>query len=312
LPNGKVLAVGGLNVASTDVTDSTRAVKRPQIWDPGAGTWTDTTVLARQPSMRNYHSTAVLLPDGRVLSGGGEFQDQKFLFNAFCPPYLFKTGTDVLATRPAITGAPDTLAWGSLGTYTLRVQDTTQIRRACLIRPGATTHGFDQNERYVPLTVGIASSPSRVLVSAPAHAADAPPGDYLLFVSGSNDAADVPSIARWVKVSSSGLDTCDTLAPAAASDFNAVCDPNTWNGWIVSWTATADDGSLAASGNVTKDNVRKSSTHITDSNWSSRTTVYNLAGGTPGTTVSFSTTVSATTYLRMKSGDNANRLSALS
>ena len=322
LPNGTVIAIGGNGTIGQN-NDSPVTV--PQIWDPSTGNWTPgsgTGALASQPTVRTYHSTAILLPDGRVLSGGGNgtenlpapHTNDQLKFNIFCPPYLFKSGTDSLAAPPHITSAPDTMGWGGGCTYTLLVQDTTKIRRAALMRPGATTHGFDQNQRYVPLTMGTASNPSRVLLSVPGSPADAPPGNYLLFVSGSSDATDVPSLASWVKVGSSGLDKNDQVPPATNTDFSVVCDPNTPNGWIVSWTATADDGVLAASGTVQTDNVRRSGSHITDSNWSSATSIFNQAGAAPGTPRSFTMAAAGcgTTYLRMKSVDNANHFSALS
>lgn len=74
LPTGQVLAVGG--IASTG--EPSNPVVRPQIWYPdsnGVGVWSDTTSGSRLSKLivkRNYHSTAILLPDGRVLSGGGD------------------------------------------------------------------------------------------------------------------------------------------------------------------------------------------------------------------------------------------------
>ena len=74
LPDGKVIAIGGVD-STVEFLLPTYAVHRPQIWDPGTGTWTPMTgpdTLAEQPTARTYHSTAILLPDGRVLTAGGE------------------------------------------------------------------------------------------------------------------------------------------------------------------------------------------------------------------------------------------------
>jgi hypothetical protein len=71
LPNGKVLVVGG----ASNMSGSPVAEKRPEIWDPdnsgGIGAWFGRDTLAAQLRLRDYHSTALLLPDARVLSGGG-------------------------------------------------------------------------------------------------------------------------------------------------------------------------------------------------------------------------------------------------
>lgn len=312
LPNGKVLAIGGIKSTLITDTASTLAMNRPQIWDPGAGTWTDTTVLDRQPSMRNYHSTAVLLPDGRILSGSGEYQNDKYLFNVFCPPYLFKN--DTLATRPVVTGSPDTLQWGAGGTYTILLSDTTGVRNGhvALLRSGATTHAFDQNQRYVPLGFSLATGPTRLLVSAPVDQSVAPPGNYLLFVTGSKDGSDVPSIAKWVRLTTAGQDPSDTIAPDSVTDLSAACDPNTPNGWILSWTAPADDGSLPASGRVRAIDLRRSTGHITNSNWSSATDMGGPTPLAPGSIQTLSAGASSQFYIRLKSGDDANHLSAIS
>src|SRR5262249_39599156 len=45
--------------------DFRSAVLNTEIWDPKTGKW---TLMAPQAEVRLYHSTALLLPDGRVLS----------------------------------------------------------------------------------------------------------------------------------------------------------------------------------------------------------------------------------------------------
>src|SRR5439155_1240497 len=66
LPDGTVLATGGgLN---SNRGDTASAVLQPELWSPATETW---TVLASMQTPRLYHSTALLLPDGRVLVAGG-------------------------------------------------------------------------------------------------------------------------------------------------------------------------------------------------------------------------------------------------
>ena len=75
--------------------------------------------LAAMQITRQYHSTALLLPDGRVLSSGGGICgtcDQVGYLgkNAeiFSPPYLFQAdGT--LAPRPVIASAPAATTYGA-------------------------------------------------------------------------------------------------------------------------------------------------------------------------------------------------------
>jgi hypothetical protein len=76
LPNGRVLVVGGTSKTENDAIAP--AERRPEIWDPdyingqNVGRWEGLGILAQHQAKRDYHSTALLLPDGRVLIGGGD------------------------------------------------------------------------------------------------------------------------------------------------------------------------------------------------------------------------------------------------
>jgi hypothetical protein len=59
LPDGTLLGVGG--------TDGSVGQRQSLLYDPAADTWTP---MASETGERGYRSTAVLLPDGRVLSAG--------------------------------------------------------------------------------------------------------------------------------------------------------------------------------------------------------------------------------------------------
>jgi len=213
LPDGKVLVSGGMGVRDNQQNLSPR--RRPELWDPagngGAGVWEggdgvgiqlDTSQVAR-----NYHSTALLLPDGRVLCAGGnatnrpgdDFQDDQFRVDIYSPPYLFNAdGTG--AIRPDLRTAPRRVSYGQ--PFVVSVGGGDAIAGGCLIRAGAATHGYDQSQLYIPLSftqVGpIGTSTRYYRTAAPTDSAVAPPGDYLLFV---RNGQGTPSIARWVNVS---------------------------------------------------------------------------------------------------------------
>lgn len=236
LPTGKVLLLGG---NKPSFGDSIR--RNPYLWDPTGG-WSP-TALAPEPQSRTYHSTALLLPDARVISAGGFVADTFYSATLFSPPYLFSG--NALAARPEIQSAPRIVRYATA--YTLTVPGATSIVSACLIRPGAVTHGFDQNQRYVPLTVSNPSG-STLSITAPSDSLDAPPGDYMLFVV---DNAGVPSVAKWVRVCS------DDVPPAA----NALA----FQTGLLSWTAPGDDGN--APGSAVEFDLRYSATPITESNF---------------------------------------------
>lgn len=66
LPDGQVLVTGGQK-RSLVFTD-TDGVLFPEMFNPATKTW---RTLAPEAVPRNYHSVSLLLPDGRVFSGGG-------------------------------------------------------------------------------------------------------------------------------------------------------------------------------------------------------------------------------------------------
>jgi hypothetical protein len=136
---------------------------------------------------RLYHSTALLLPDGKVLvAGGGRFGVNQFNAEVFSPPYLFK------GPRPTITSAPATLQYGA--SFTVGTPNGASITKISLLRLGAVTHSFNFDQRFLQLTFQAASG--GLSVRAPADANLAPPGYYLLFLVNSNG---IPSVARIVQ-----------------------------------------------------------------------------------------------------------------
>ncbi|MDI6103790.1 DUF1929 domain-containing protein [Actinoplanes sp. NEAU-A12] len=199
LADGSVLATGGLNRTSTSgLVDLANAVTTAERWNPATGQW---TVLAAAARVRQYHSTAALLPDGRVLTGGGGIcgvcMSVGYLeknIEYFTPPYLYKNdGSGQLADRPVISAAPDGV--GIDAVFTITTPQAADIRKVALVGLGDVTHGVDQGQRYVPLKY--TASGTTLTVTGPPAGGTAPPGYYMLFVV---DAAGVPSVAKMVQV----------------------------------------------------------------------------------------------------------------
>ena len=205
LPDGTVLVTGGSRV--NGASDRNQAVLDAEVWTPtpdpngpaGPGTW---TTVAPMKEARMYHSTAVLLPDGRVLSAGGE-EDIKYTpftpnLNNHCtaeiysPPYLFK------GARPVITVAPSYVGYRQ----PFRVQATPgtgTLARVTLVRLSSVTHSFNMNQRFLELSLS-SSTVGSVTVTAPDDGNVCPPGHYLLFVLNSQG---VPSEAKIISIGSS-------------------------------------------------------------------------------------------------------------
>ena len=221
LADGTVLAIGG--EATSDQSVVTSGVLPTEIWNPDTETWTDGAPMA---AARNYHSTAVLLPDGRVLSaGGGHYQSGtgagQYSAQIYSPSYLFN------GPRPTITGATDATTYG--GTITVTTPDAASIRSVNLVSLAADTHQSDMDQHFVPLT--FTAGAGSLSVNGPADAATAPPGSYMLFIV--NDKG-VPSVADIVHVA-----TAQTIPDAPAAPTATAGDGQA----TVSWTVPDDGGS---------------------------------------------------------------------
>jgi hypothetical protein len=150
---------------------------------------------------RQYHSTALLLPDGRVLSSGGGIcgtcdQVGYLAKNAeiFTPPYLFKKdGSGQLAARPEISQAPTTVGHG--GSFQISTPSAASIQKVALVRLGSQTHSVEMEQRYLPLDFSADSG--TLTATVPGDADVAVPGVYMLFII---DSAGVPSVAKMVTV----------------------------------------------------------------------------------------------------------------
>jgi hypothetical protein len=186
LPTGEVLVTGGSS--GTEFNDVANAVRAAELWNPTTGTW---TTLASNAVNRVYHSTSILLPDGRVLHAGSGARLKPYERNAefFSPPYLFK------GPRPTITAAPSNLGYGT--SFSVSTPEAEEITKVSLIRIGSATHAFDMNQRFQRLS--FTREAGALTIAAPANRNRTPPGHYMLFLLDGNG---VPSVAKIVRVGS--------------------------------------------------------------------------------------------------------------
>jgi hypothetical protein len=163
-------------------------------YDPATGKLTG---LADPTVGRDYHSEALLLPDGRIVTLGGNplYGDKEDTtpgyfekrIEIYSPPYLYH------GSRPTITGAPQDVSRGQ--TIHITTPDASAIKTVSLIRPSAYTHVTNLEQRSIELQ-GLATSDG-LLVSIPTSPGLVPPGWYMLFVA---DGHGTPSQARWIHV----------------------------------------------------------------------------------------------------------------
>ncbi len=233
LADGTVLATGG-NSSGASLVDLNAGVYPAEQWNPTTGQW---RTLASMQITRQYHSTALLLPDGRVLSSGGGICgtcDQVGYLgkNAeiFSPPYLFQAdGT--LAPRPTIDAAPASTSYGAA--IEITTANPASIRKVALARLGAVTHSDNMEQRYIPLS--FTAGATSLTAIAPANANIAPPGYYMLFIL---DANGVPSIASMISVQGNSAPGVTLTQPTDGATFTAPASVN------LAATASDPDGTV--------------------------------------------------------------------
>jgi Domain of unknown function (DUF1929)/Bacterial Ig domain len=247
LADGSVLATGG-NSSGAHLVDMNAGVYPAELWNPATGNW---KTLASMAVTRQYHSTALLLPDGRVLSAGGGLCSTcdrvgYLAKNAevFTPPYLFKKdGSGQLAPRPTITSAPGSAGYGSQ--IQIATPDAGSIQKVALVRLGAVTHSVNMEQRYVPLSFTAGSS--SLTATVPTNVNTAPPGSYMLFIL---DSAGVPSVARMVR-----LDSTAPPPPPPSNQPPSVSLTSPSNGATFTQPAKIDLAASASDGDGTVTSV---------------------------------------------------------
>jgi hypothetical protein len=227
LPDGTVFTEGG--GTTTEAVDPANAVYAAEIWNPATETW---TTVASAATPRLYHSTALLMPDGRIwVAGGGRFLDStvptdRFSAEFYMPPYLFK------GSRPTITSAPSTIQYSQV--FSVQTPNAAQISSVALIRLGSVTHAFNMSQYYVPLTFTAGSG--LLNVQAPANSNLAPPGHYMLFILNTNG---VPSVASIVNLP---VTTGSTQPPNAPTNLVGSGGVGTAS---LSWSAATGPNGVA-------------------------------------------------------------------
>jgi galactose oxidase len=175
--------------------------------EDGEWTWTDGASSAAN-LYRGYHSTAALMPDGRVVLMGSDIGFPLDLL-ALGGPYGHNPTAEIYSppycgasNRPEIVSGPDQLRINEPPVFhnlTLSAASTA-VNKACLISLAAVTHGFDMNQRYVPLTMTGSGTARTVL--PPSSSVAAPYGWYMLWVTRPDgNGNDIPcKLAKYVEV----------------------------------------------------------------------------------------------------------------
>jgi hypothetical protein len=189
LADGSVFVTNGAGKGTAD--DSSTARLASYIFEPWNNAW---FAVGDSLRPRTYHSTALLLPDGKVLVAGStgpdllDHRQDEFHIDVFTPPYLTR------GPRPMVEEAPEEIEFGEDFALSVRGSSASQIVEVALVRPGSTTHSVNMDQRRVRLTI-LERSGNRVQVTAPTDGSIAPKGSYMLFALNN---FGVPSVAKFV------------------------------------------------------------------------------------------------------------------
>ncbi len=197
MPDGNVLVLGG----QSNSGPVEEAVLIPEVYDPDSGTWDE---LAPHQTPRMYHSSAILLPDGRVLLAGADNQPSGEVFS---PPYLYR------GPRPIIDSAPAVITYGT--SFAMEFTSAATVNTVALIRMSSVTHSVNMGQRYV-LLAELNSAGRSESVPTPMSANVAPPGYYMLFVV---DGDGVPSEANILRLTLSPTGDFDSDGDVDLGDF---------------------------------------------------------------------------------------------
>ena len=201
LPDQNILVVGGkkghkghhpgkhgCKDDKGEIRHDPNAIMEAELFHTDTEQW---ETLAEMTVDRLYHSNAILLPNGCVMTVGSNPMRRcnELRIEIFSPPYLHHQ-----EDRPAITKNPDSVDYGNI--FEIETPDADTIKSIAFIRPSTTTHCLNPEQRYVGLEFEKKSS---IILEAkvPTNRNILPPGYYMLFIV---NESDIPCIAPFVKV----------------------------------------------------------------------------------------------------------------
>ena len=179
LPTGDVFVNGGTAVYQSAEDDTYFNNFTPEIYKSNDDIWKK---MSKSNFRRNYHSTSLLLPDGRIFVAGGDVWNAQF----FYPPYLFaknSNGKTILAKRPKIEKLKKIISNRKM--QTMLVDDSSDIEKISLISTGSTTHAQASELKYLSLDF-TKTSKNEIRFSIPEDKSTLTDGTYLIFIVSSS------------------------------------------------------------------------------------------------------------------------------
>jgi hypothetical protein len=284
LPDGTVLVTGGSSGNEDTNSNSGNPAYAAEMWNPVTNTW---TTLASNTVYRGYHATALLLPDGRVVSAGGDNGGASS--EVYSPPYLFQ------GARPTITAAPPNVGYGQ--TFFAGTPDAVSITKVTLLPLSAVTHTNNMGQRLN--TLSFSPTTGGLNITAPSSANQCPPGYYMLFIL---NGTGVPSVAKIIRI-----DSAAPTPPAAPSNLTATAvsssqinltwtdNSNNEDGFRIERCQGASCNNFAEIATVAANTTSYSNTGLTAATaYRYRLRAYNSAGNSAYSNIASATTSAST------------------
>lgn len=218
LPDRRILAMGG-NLRGDVTGDVGRTTPESLDIFASSPAWQACSLIPNydQWMRRGYHSTALLLPSGKVLVGGGEMEyNGHGTYSGTWPNGSYNTvpkrkvqlysprygGLDSWeSVRPTInSGVPASAYYGDSFTINYTLAENQTFGGACLISLGSTTHAFNMNQRLVSLVGAPTGSGNNIQFTIPNNPNLLPPGYYMFFIRDARATAGVPSAAKFIQI----------------------------------------------------------------------------------------------------------------
>ncbi|CAM8925864.1 unnamed protein product [Rhodiola kirilowii] len=212
LPNGELLMINGARKGTSAWQLADDPVFTPFVYDPEKSKGRRFKILRATQIPRMYHSSAALLPDGKILVAGSntnpkyQFENVKYptelRLEKFAPHYL---DPKLAKHRPEIVQAGAVKKVTYMQKFKLQFTvPNSKVQgngiKVTLVRPPFTTHGYSMDQRMVSLALGRVTELNNEIYEVeaygPPNAAVAPPGYYLVFVVNRG----VPSKGIWVRI----------------------------------------------------------------------------------------------------------------
>ncbi|KAE8393311.1 hypothetical protein BDV23DRAFT_191756 [Aspergillus alliaceus] len=221
LPDGTVFITGGQDFGIAFNEENVKFT--PELYDPETDRFIE---LQTNNIIRVYHTLSILLPDARVLNGGGGLcgncSANHYDAQIFTPPYLLTDSGEPRPRPEIISDLPTDVQVGE----TITFQTKGDIKSASLVRLCSATHTVNTDQRRIPLDVARSSGAFNFeyKVSVPGDPGIAIPGYWMLFVM---DKEGVPSIAKIIMVTVGKTKTLD----APKSSYIESVEEDSRNDW---------------------------------------------------------------------------------